>query len=392
MEDKSLDWMDEGFEEDVQIDQDGFPIFPIQEIASEVDSTVITSKDRGRAGAAGAAGGPLAVPGFTSGRINVHNFRQSCGALLSTLKAGLADCSMEVDDICVSVDDLKVMTDAMLVEKALAEVLQGQSIVPVGENPQEKSSEDNGIGKEHITLTLLSIEGAAVAAENGNGNHSEQVNVCSKPRKNERGKKRGRPFDRNVRGALLMDDTDERRKEALERLKRERERARESVSLHSLRAKKERESLYKKIQTPLRTLKFLNSILKTPKLASKTEFQPMVDGEVLITIEIYDSIKRYLKDVFYNDMRHPKALDYSLPIRNWVREQAEVIEKWKALGGVDLRKRRWLGLPSCPRAKNPPTFLHNRMEDVCFADLECRIGAQFLYCHQVRNSFLQMLN
>ncbi|BBN00664.1 snRNA-activating protein complex subunit 3 [Marchantia polymorpha subsp. ruderalis] len=424
MEDKSLDWMDEGFEEDVQIDQDGFPIFPIQEIASEVDSTVITSKDRGRAGAAGAAGGPLAVPGFTSGRINVHNFRQSCGALLSTLKAGLADCSMEVDDICVSVDDLKVMTDAMLVEKALAEVLQGQSIVPVGENPQEKSSEDNGIGKEHITLTLLSIEGAAVAAENGNGNHSEQVNVCSKPRKNERGKKRGRPFDRNVRGALLMDDTDERRKEALERLKRERERARESVSLHSLRAKKERESLYKKIQTPLRTLKFLNSILKTPKLASKTEFQPMVDGEVLITIEIYDSIKRYLKaqefvvigsqpltalkdriycltdtvaekaninlpssyffieDVFYNDMRHPKALDYSLPIRNWVREQAEVIEKWKALGGVDLRKRRWLGLPSCPRAKNPPTFLHNRMEDVCFADLECRIGAQFLYCHQ----------
>ncbi|KAL2643300.1 hypothetical protein R1flu_010887 [Riccia fluitans] len=359
---------------------------------------------------------PAGLPGFTSGHINVNDFRQSCGALFLALKAELEDPCMYADDIDVSVDDLRIMTDAMLVEKALAEVLQGEGSDGVPNRRVEENGLPVGNGEP------ASGETSADPRENDNY-ATEQVDLSGSLPKNK-GKKRGRPFDRHIRGSLLQDDMDERRKEALARLKKEREVARESVSLHSLRAKHERENLYSKIQTQLRTLKFLTSVLKTPKLSSKNLYEPMVAGEVLLTVEIYDSVRRHLKsqefvvtgsqrltalkdriycltdtvagkanmnlpssyffieDVFYNDMRHPRATDYSLPIRKWVREQTEVIDKWKALGGVDLKKKRWLGLPSCPRSSKPPQFYSAKMEDVGFADLEIRIGAQFLYCHQ----------
>lgn len=41
-----------------------------------------------------------------------------------------------------------------------------------------------------------------------------------------------------------------------------------------------------------------------------------------------------LQDVFYNDMRNPKAIDYSEPIIKWTRETKEATERWKAVGGA----------------------------------------------------------
>ncbi len=41
-----------------------------------------------------------------------------------------------------------------------------------------------------------------------------------------------------------------------------------------------------------------------------------------------------LQDVFYNDMRNPKAVDYSEPIIKWTRETKEATERWKAVGGA----------------------------------------------------------
>ncbi|KAL3696548.1 hypothetical protein R1sor_010624 [Riccia sorocarpa] len=407
MEEEDQAWLERREEDGATSSRQGVNILPIQERDPQGDTQSVNFAGFSKANNVCAPGGPFAVPGFASGRINVNDFRQSCGALLLALKAELEDPCMEVDDIDVSVDDLRVMTDAMLVEKALAEVLQGEDS---GAAP-DRREEENG---------LLISNGRPASGELDS---TEQADLSGTLPKGK-GKKRGRPFDRHIRGSLLQDEMDERRKEALARLKMEREGARESLSLHSLRAKRERENLYSKIQTPLRTLKFLTSALKTPKLASKNLFEPMVAGEVLLTVEIYDCVKRHLKaqefvvigsqpltalkdriycltdtvaekantdlpssyffieDVFYNDMRHPKAIDYSLPIRKWVREQTEVIDKWKSLGGVDLKKRRWLGLPSCPRSSKPPKFFSAKMEDVRFADLECRIGAQFLYCHQ----------
>jgi hypothetical protein len=41
-----------------------------------------------------------------------------------------------------------------------------------------------------------------------------------------------------------------------------------------------------------------------------------------------------IEDVFYNDMRNAKAIDYSEPIIKWTRETKEATERWKAVGGA----------------------------------------------------------
>jgi hypothetical protein len=156
-----------------------------------------------------------------------------------------------------------------------------------------------------------------------------------------------------------------------------------------------------------------------------------------------------LQDVFYNDMRNPKAIDYSEPIIKWTRETKEAAERWKAVGGagggrksfgttnqnsdsVSLPSFRWYSLvfSVCPASFDAvqegsqtctdlgsAICLHigpmkdakygdhvsldskfevgvnamiscrtASMADTSFSDLQLRIGSQYLYCHQVSYS------
>jgi hypothetical protein len=65
------------------------------------------------------------------------------------------------------------------------------------------------------------------------------------------------------------------------------------------------------------------------------------------------------KNVFYNDLRDPSAIDYSALILDWLRQDP-------VHTGIYARDSHAAD-----------------MESTQFLDLECCVGKRYLYCHQV---------
>jgi snRNA-activating protein complex subunit 3 len=96
----------------------------------------------------------------------------------------------------------------------------------------------------------------------------------------------------------------------------------------------------------------------------------------LITISLY-------QDTFYNDTRHYYATDYSKPILGWLQNSSEeVSEKWDAITSGVLKKRQ-KDLLKGLSISSVPEFKSEKMQRVRFSDLHFRLGAGYLYCHQV---------
>jgi snRNA-activating protein complex subunit 3 len=206
-----------------------------------------------------------------------------------------------------------------------------------------------------------------------------QAIEASQPKQKEKKRKRGRPYDRDVRAAEVeMDAAAIQREEILTRMKQEREAAKQSSNLHSLRFKQEREAADAGNKNQLRKLRFLTTAIKFPTTTTPevTEEEAVESTEIVLVVELYHGLKKHTKtqeflvlgsqpltalrdrlycltdelaqeaklnvpsgyflieDVFYNDMRNPKAIDYSEPIIKWTRETKEATERWKAVGGA----------------------------------------------------------
>eukprot|EP00249_Psilotum_nudum_P020037 c27532_g1_i1 orf=77-1882(+) len=475
--------------------------------------------------AAGAPGGPLFISGFVSPLINVREFQGSCANLLKALGRELNDLPFSVENIDVSVDDLRIITDEDLVKKALMEFedacQQKQGEVDEGIACESQSSETielqgNGesfaqpledkadpvksietFGKD-VQLPIIldetgstnmlrdsrmpicdDYEPAAGTTSCGGSRHLEcrmplndsespnaatgesiscipsparssalscfenkkamvmrywpQGDLNSRQGKNrnletgqqKKKKKRGKPFDRDLRAAELDMNGDSIKEERLTMLKREREVAKENTPLLSLRTKKLEgvPTCSAHIKT-LKALNFFTSALKVDSVTLK-QIRSVTPYEVILCIEFYHGIKKQHKlqeflvlgsqpltalrdklycltdklmqkanmyvpsgyflfeDTFYNDMRDARAIEYSNSIINWVKEQNEAVEKWKAAGGADFRKRQRTGLPnSFSPYDKLPTFQAADMASTQFWQLQCHIGEQYLYCHQ----------
>lgn len=65
----------------------------------------------------------------------------------------------------------------------------------------------------------------------------------------------------------------------------------------------------------------------------------------------------FINDTFYNDMRRPGSIDYSVPIRSWAKKK---------------------NLKSCARLD---TFKTADMHNTRFVDLKLRLGFPYLFCH-----------
>ncbi|KAL7602860.1 hypothetical protein Lser_V15G18430 [Lactuca serriola] len=91
-----------------------------------------------------------------------------------------------------------------------------------------------------------------------------------------------------------------------------------------------------------------------------------------------------IEDIFYNDLREINAVDYSKPILDWIRESKKIAsEKWESIisGELHQKQKQILGsgsgiAPKLPRFKPLP------MQATRFCDLNFRLGAGYLYCHQ----------
>lgn len=327
------------------------------------------------------AGGPLVVPGFVSGPIRVHDLQHSWLTLLSVLESDLGDVMMEeFNDPDIVVDDLKIVTDAELVEKALAEVLQGKNALldcrrledggsQGGEGAHgtaglegqsftglllgdDECTHEAGLDKNKTTAQELSIvpfvgvgdnagqhDGGAALIESGVEPGAElqaietsqaivpmqevgdnamqhyegsvaliearvepgaelQAIEASQPKQKEKKRKRGRPYDRDVRAAELeMDAAAIQREEILTRMKQEREAAKQSSNLHSLRFKQEREAADAGNKNQLRKLRFLTTAIKFPTTTTPevTEEEAVESTEIVLVVELYHGLKKHTK-------------------------------------------------------------------------------------------------
>ncbi|KAH9798311.1 snRNA-activating protein complex subunit [Citrus sinensis] len=89
-----------------------------------------------------------------------------------------------------------------------------------------------------------------------------------------------------------------------------------------------------------------------------------------------------IEDVFYNDLRHPSAIDYSEPIFNWLRNSKnEAVKKWECIINGELQQKQKALLGSVSTS-HLPHFKAVDMHKARFCDVRFRLGAGYLYCHQ----------
>ncbi|KAG0585766.1 hypothetical protein M758_2G035700 [Ceratodon purpureus] len=384
--------------------------------------------------ALGAPGGPLFVPGFVSGCLSVVELQRSWHTLISALEGDSRALEAEDDDVDVSVEDLKVVTDAQLVEKALAEVLDGGGNPKAGDgacllledDPRQAAVEREGSGGPvedpvPAEALLALMDGTSVASQ-------EPEKKKSSRRRKKDGeapkRKKGRPYDRSRgAGGGDVDEAAVRREEALIRMKQWRETERSKTKLHALRFKQEREAADEDNKTPLRRWRFFTSALHFPTKAPSDPDRVELLGpqEILFVVEFYhnqrknDKMQEFLvlgsqflsalrdrlycltdelarksnldtkssffliEDVFYNDMRNPDAKDYSQPILQWAAESRQSTERWNR----DLGNNPRAVIPAIHSETGQlPDFRSNDMQYTRFCELQLRVGAQYLYCHQ----------
>ncbi|GKA05771.1 snRNA-activating protein complex subunit isoform X1, partial [Tanacetum coccineum] len=111
-----------------------------------------------------------------------------------------------------------------------------------------------------------------------------------------------------------------------------------------------------------------------------------LSDEIMKTANKYDPSGYFLiEDIFYNDLREAGAIDYSKPILDLALESL-----YKRLTGkvgvyhicslLDFSKEKeFLGSGSGPQM---PQFKARLMQKTRFCDINFRLGAGYLYCHQ----------
>lgn len=282
--------------------------------------------------ALGAPGGPLFVPGFVSGCLSVQELHRSWHTLITALESDSRVIGAGDDDVDVSVEDLKVVTDAQLVEKALAEVLDDTNSTLLADGSRAETGSNVALDQSN-TCTLLENDLRQASTElalnpsivNRGGAQEGQpedtvpaemllalmgsncVTAKEPEKKNSRSRKKnseapkrkkGRPYDRS-RGACAanVDDAAVRREEALIRMKQWREVERSKANLHALRFKQEREAADEDNKTPLRRWRFFTSALHFPTKAppDPDKMESLKLDEIIFVVEFYHNQRKHDK-------------------------------------------------------------------------------------------------
>ena len=87
--------------------------------------------------------------------------------------------------------------------------------------------------------------------------------------------------------------------------------------------------------------------------------------------------------MFCNDSRDSSAIDYSEPIFDWLRNSNEEAQKkWECImiGELKQKQKAIMGEASVPHL---PHLTSVDMQKIRVRDIRFRLGAGFLYCHQV---------
>uniref|UniRef100_A0A0D9V9E0 snRNA-activating protein complex subunit n=1 Tax=Leersia perrieri TaxID=77586 RepID=A0A0D9V9E0_9ORYZ len=392
-----------------------------------------------------ARGGPVFVP-FMMGPVStVPEFMSSALCELQSLQDELVDPGDEFDEeLCV--DELRVLSEEELVERALREAMEegwdstalsqlenqridggmstnstlGNSAITSsssGERENSGSPTDDTASIPHVpqqdtkgktggikgkprgrkrksgntTLNSLGendtvppIEDMEVASHDPGGTDGDTK--CGK------GKKRGRHFDREVRAHILQGSYLTKAVKMAE-VKAKQEEDKRAANLHSFSG----DSMLAKGSKPsvekvdvAKSLRYISTTWKSQEflVLGSQLLTDLRDNIYCFTDKLMNLAKQHVRpgyflieDTFYNDTRH-STVDYSKPILDWLKNSRnEAEEKWDAITSGALKKRQknlLLGL----NISNVPDFKSAKMEKTRFSDLNFRIGAGYLYCHQ----------
>ncbi|XP_028095458.1 snRNA-activating protein complex subunit-like isoform X5 [Camellia sinensis] len=347
------------------------------------------------------------------------------------LKAEVCSDLSEMFDEDLCVDELKIIAEEELVNKAFEEAFK--DVVQTG-NSSEVSEEQSNAGRKddgrisscgHAGLEgsgMLEDASASFKSLNGfpqrTGDNGKLSGNISKKRK-----MRGRIINQQNHTSK---ESYIRKVEQLAKIKQKQDEDKAAARLHSFKGNCRIIECATLSSDGSERMKALKSLSSTTKVRSSNihDHVPVLHPETVLCVEVYHNKRTWAKtqeflvlgcqpltelrdsiycltdkvmekaeqhdpsgyflieDVFCNDLRVPSAIDYSEPVFDWFRKsEAEVLEKWECIisGEMQQKQKALLGSAS---SSHLPRFKAVDMHKTRFSDLRFRLGAGYLYCHQ----------
>nr|GMD53799.1 snRNA-activating protein complex subunit [Ipomoea batatas] len=358
-------------------------------------------------------GGPIYVPDMVSALTRIPDFESSVFHELQNLKEELCCDSLEMYDDEISVEELKIIKEEDLVNRAFEEAFMGDELRIDSSYPILDNSVSNAAASERSERELCS----STPRDSSTG-------VCNRACHNQKSKKNH--FSKRKQNPV--EESYIAKVEQLARIKHKQEEDKAAARLHSFNGSCGTMNSAPKSSEKSERITSLKSISSSRKVcqvksSSSRAHVPIQFPEVVLCVEVYRSRKPLMKsqeflvlgqqsltefrdqiycitdeimrkadkddpsgyflieDLFCNDLRDPHATDYSKPILDWLENSTEAVEKWECINSGELlqKQKAVLGNKSGLRL---PRFRAVEMKNMRFCDLRFRVGAGYLYCHQ----------
>ncbi|GKU97912.1 hypothetical protein SLEP1_g10986 [Rubroshorea leprosula] len=335
-------------------------------------------------------------------------------------------CFPEIAVTCPfsSVEDLRVLSEEQLVEIALKEAFKDSDN---SSKVSEKCSNAWSRNKQACLGSTGKGDDNSASGDFANGcSPGNSSNQTALTKENSSRKRSRKVHDCHIENSYVA------KVEELAKIKQKQDEAKAAARLHCLSAICQSNDCSIPSLENIGRMKSLRSTTSARKVSSSDMEQllPVSGQEVVLCIEVYHNIRKWAKiqeflvlgqqkftelrdkiyclsdqvmqnagqhdpsgyffieNVFYNDSRDPSAIDYSKPILDWLsNSKDDALRKWECLvtGQLQQKHREILGSP--PTSKLPH-FEAVNMHEKKFCNLNFRLGAGYLYCHQVQNFHL----
>ncbi|XP_027088179.1 snRNA-activating protein complex subunit-like [Coffea arabica] len=357
-------------------------------------------------------GGPIYSPHMLGRLTRVSEFESSVFEQLQNLKAEIGWDSLEISDDEFCVNDLKIINEEVLVNRAFEEAFKdGQLIENVSQKSQEQSCQRLG-GND----TLVSCDSSTGGPRNFEKTVSND-NVSQK-------RKRKRHVNRET---VDLEEGYVAKVQELAKIKQKQDEDKTAARLHSFNGSCRNQSptssqMNNDKMTSLKSTSFSPKV----RLSNAPEQVPVHFPEVILCLEVYHRSRAWSKtqeflvlgrqfltevrdkiycltdeimkkagqydpsgyflveDVFCNDTREPSAIDYSKPIFKWLEHcRNDALEKWEFIvAGEQQQHQKQKAFLDNNEKLQLPRFKAVHMQKTRFCDLGFRLGAGYLYCHQ----------
>ncbi|KAL9451972.1 hypothetical protein AB3S75_007888 [Citrus x aurantiifolia] len=298
-------------------------------------------------------GGPIYTGNMVSPLTRVPDFEDSVLRELKELEDELCMDSSQFYDDHLSVDELKVYTEDELMDMALKETFTNRL-------RDDGSAENSSQPSEERSSAGRNLERS--------GKQENRKSSTKKKKKKKKKKKANRLTGNFIAKAEQLS--------SIKLIKQKQDEDKAAARLHSFNSSCKFNEYAVPFSDKTERMKSLrsNNSAKWLKALDIREHVAVMNPEIVLSVEIYHNERKWVKtqeflvlgrqmltelrdviccltdqvmqkagqydpsgyflieDVFYNDLRHPSAIDYSEPIFNWLRNSKnEAVKKWECI-------------------------------------------------------------